>query len=70
MNIIGAVYTLIRRAIDKDLGYGEMNLYFVYIYFIEKLISLLILSFLEEYASPKFLQYMFLFNSLATFYFW
>ena len=69
MNIIGAVYTLIRRAIDKDLGYGEMNLYFVYIYFIEKLISLLILSFLEEYASPKFLQYIFLFDSLATFYF-
>ena len=70
MNIIGAIYTLINRAIDNDLGYGEMNLYFVYIYFIEKLISLLILSFLEEYVSPKFLQYMFLFNSLATFYFW
>ena len=56
MNIIGAIYTLINRAIDNDLGYGEMNLYFVYIYFIEKLISLLILSFLEEYVSPKFLQ--------------
>ena len=62
-------WTVVRRTINKDLGYREMNVYFVYIFDIEKLICLLILSFLENYLSPEFLQYLFFFDSLATFYF-
>ena len=55
MSFIGAVWTVVRRTINKDLGYREMNVYFVYIFDIEKLICLLILSFLEKYLRPRFL---------------
>ena len=69
MSIVSGVYTAVRRTIDKDLGYGEMNVYFVYTFGIEKLICLLILSFLEEYLSPRFLQLIFLLDSWGMFYF-